>query len=95
MMAHQAPLAVNGGGGGGAGSGAGGGGVVAGGPAGLATAAPQKLELDELEKRHASLCMELNMDTAAMQASWQSFVSVGKDHTLEVSWSHPLSCPHC
>lgn len=80
MMAHQmaVPVVLNGNGGGG-------GGAV--GPAGLAEMLPQtpvSLSIDEVEKRHAALCTELNMDTTAAQASWQSFLAIAQNHTLEV-----------
>lgn len=46
-----------------------------------------KVELKELEKHHKELCLELNMDTEAVQASWASYVRVSNEHTLEVSFA--------
>lgn len=45
-----------------------------------------KFDLQQFEKHHKELCLELNMDTEAVQTSWASYVRVSNEHTLEVSY---------
>lgn len=41
---------------------------------------------ENIEKSHKDLCLELNMDTSAATASWDSYNSIRENCTLEVNF---------
>lgn len=41
---------------------------------------------EKIEKEHKELCLELNMDTSAATASWDSYNSIRENCSLEVGF---------
>lgn len=46
-------------------------------------------ECNNLKSKHEDLCSVLNVDRVAMKKSWESYVAISENYTLDVS-SKPL-----